>query len=471
MSDPKKFPGPASSPKRRHPQEEEDYEDPGEGTSSGTAAGPSTAPSLPKKLRPHEMNPVDAAAQFLRRAIQDEIETQMSLGDPLFSVSGAPSQFMDKFDDLRKFLIMCRKEMVFLANKKYREAGTNIIVQFRDIWGAVEKGIQLINETSQNVDPMKGIPCTVNSIYEGYVVDPQKKRQWLALLSAAADRTAEQSRLLLSTFKEKCDKNIDELIRKCRFSFLKYSEQLMKCLPMPKQTPLQSQAKAFIDNAESQDSEMVLSKIEFFMSGLEKDLKEILGNLDAVADKVTEEGCKNVMTDCKGVLDTTLYRCYALVNQASLYVNVMAMFLVEETVKVVSQNDDFNMDEELDILAKKTNAIAKEALAAAIFGYVHHGSAPNVEHFRQIAEEAVSVRDVPLSSVVIHGAGESDSEEITDQAVEPLAEQPAADIDQPGDHDDQASDHSGSGSEKGSGKSKRTPQPRTHPMVTRSKHS
>ncbi|AEV80809.1 regulatory protein IE2 [Aotine betaherpesvirus 1] len=97
MSDPKKFPGPASSPKRRHPQEEEDYEDPGEGTSSGTAAGPSTAPSLPKKLRPHEMNPVDAAAQFLRRAIQDEIETQMSLGDPLFSVSGAPSQFMDKF--------------------------------------------------------------------------------------------------------------------------------------------------------------------------------------------------------------------------------------------------------------------------------------------------------------------------------------------------------------------------------------
>ncbi|AEV80965.1 regulatory protein IE1 [Saimiriine betaherpesvirus 4] len=401
-------------PKRPH-----DDDDPGEGTSSGPSP-----PKQPKIFQPED--PVTIARRFIQKTLNEEVKTQLSLGDPLFPVADNTDDdpFKECLEQLKLQLHISRQELGEQNISRYNESKRVIIKNADDIWDALKKGMKLVNET---VEQLSAEPDNLTRmcylLKDRYVITPGMQEIWESFLAQTCNVAGLHMERCIKAAKIKVQQLVEGPEDKCKFVFLKHIEMMMKTLCMPRITETQSQAVSLLTNSEYLPKDLVTENAKILIETLKSEQETIFPQLDAVAVKVTDETAKNVNDESKVILDSLLMKAYDIITQSQEMLKTLCLYILEETVKVINaKQNNFNLDQELIDMETKLRRISNSCLAAITCGVIHHRRRPDVDTYRVIAGDVET--PVRMETVVVHGAGESDDEEEVKREEELKSETP-----------------------------------------------
>ncbi|ACL51183.1 regulatory protein IE1 [Human betaherpesvirus 5] len=471
----------------------------------------------PSSKVPRPETPVTKATTFLQTMLRKEVNSQLSLGDPLFPELAEESlkTFEQVTEDcnenpekdvlaelvkqIKVRVDMVRHRIKEHMLKKYTQTEEKFTGAFNMMGGCLQNALDILDKVHEPFEEMKCIGLTMQSMYENYIVPEDKREMWMACIKELHDVSKGAANKLGGALQAKARAKKDELRRKMMYMCYRNIEFFTKNSAFPKTTNGCSQAMAALQNLPQCSPDEIMAYAQKIFKILDEERDKVLTHIDHIFMDILTTCVETMCNEYKVTSDACMMTMYGGISLLSEFCRVLCCYVLEETSVMLAKRPLITKPEVISVMKRRIEEICMKVFAQYILGADPlRVCSPSVDDLRAIAEESdeeeaivaytlatagVSSSDslvsppespvpatIPLSSVIVAENSDQEESEQSDEEEEEGAQEeredtvsvksePVSEIEEvaPEEEEDGAEEPTASG-----GKS-------THPMVTRSK--
>nr|ABQ23593.1 pp65/IE1 fusion protein [synthetic construct] len=471
----------------------------------------------PSSKVPRPETPVTKATTFLQTMLRKEVNSQLSLGDPLFPELAEESlkTFEQVTEDcnenpekdvlaelvkqIKVRVDMVRHRIKEHMLKKYTQTEEKFTGAFNMMGGCLQNALDILDKVHEPFEEMKCIGLTMQSMYENYIVPEDKREMWMACIKELHDVSKGAANKLGGALQAKARAKKDELRRKMMYMCYRNIEFFTKNSAFPKTTNGCSQAMAALQNLPQCSPDEIMAYAQKIFKILDEERDKVLTHIDHIFMDILTTCVETMCNEYKVTSDACMMTMYGGISLLSEFCRVLCCYVLEETSVMLAKRPLITKPEVISVMKRRIEEICMKVFAQYILGADPlRVCSPSVDDLRAVAEESdeeeaivaytlatagVSSSDslvsppespvpatIPLSSVIVAENSDQEESEQSDEEEEEGAQEeredtvsvksePVSEIEEvaPEEEEDGAEEPTASG-----GKS-------THPMVTRSK--
>ncbi|QQL10084.1 Cy156 [Cynomolgus cytomegalovirus] len=430
---------------RKRKPEDETHTGEGGDPEEGTSGGPSTGPSPSK--HPKKDMALQQAVDLLEKMLAEEDKrlTEISLGDPLFEVTGDDTiktleEIIQEGDDIvgaHQLVVQQIKLRVQrnrrLADNIIKEQLTDIRKVLSDKFDKLEQGIQNSYLLLEKLKvPFKDMRClfeVANEQFNETPVPPQYKEKFMVCLKEIVQYAVNSSSNLEKFIMSKIKIKKNDIKDRVAYTCMKYTIMAMQGTGGPKAINNEEHAKLFVKQLSNYDDLTTANHDGLeLIKKLDKEQKEIAFHVSSFDHLITTLGMA-LYKEGHQKNDEAMLGMHTPITMLSDQVRVLILYLIDEIIHAIHTNSNQSNDELIDGLKPKARIVINEFHATLMMG-TEKMRFYSLSELREIVNdklnedrfpvvsgvlpENVPGADIPLASVIIHSDTEDEEEQDSD---------------------------------------------------------